>query len=351
MKGTIYISGVIGQDCTLLDVIRQYKSFKNPTEVEVVIDSVGGDVYEGQSIFSYLRNLGVPITTVAKKAYSIAASIFMAGDTRIVEEGENILMIHFPFAEVSGRSDRLEAVAKELKAIEKEFIAFYNTYTNIDADSIKSLLDKETFLNSADAVSMGFATETKQTLKAVAFYNPEDENTIKPKNEIMTKIETLVKAMGDYFKVEETTEVKALVLQDANGVEINFTELEEGAEPSEGDVAMIGDSPAEGEYTSPEGAKWVFEAGALKEIIPAEAPAEEAEEEAPAEAQAQAEDDFDMADFLRQLEDSMMAKVSAKFEGQHTELKSEIVALKKLLASEDVEDKPAPSKRNTNFFQ
>ena len=61
-KATIYINGVIGEDTKLLDVIRQFKSFSNATEVEVQIDSVGGCVDTGMSIFNYLRNLNTQLT-------------------------------------------------------------------------------------------------------------------------------------------------------------------------------------------------------------------------------------------------------------------------------------------------
>jgi len=91
MKATIYISGKIGKETTLVDVIRQFKSFEDPTEVEAYIHSEGGNVEEGDGIYNYLKGIDkeIPVTTITDKAYSIAAKIFAAGRERIVEDVES----------------------------------------------------------------------------------------------------------------------------------------------------------------------------------------------------------------------------------------------------------------------
>lgn len=262
-KATIYISGIIGQDTTLTDVIRQYKSYKDATSVEAIINSPGGNVDQGQSIYTYLRNIGLPITTVAEKAYSIAASIFMAGDKRIVQEGEKVLMAHMPFADkVSGGSAVLEAYSKQLKEIEKGFIDFYSTYLDLDKDTIKNLLESEIFLSSKEAIELGFAHEETTPLKAVAYYEIEND-----KMNITDTLNLILK------KLNIKAEIVALVLQDAAGVEIDFPDLSEDDLPEVGSKAEIDGSPIEdGSHIMPqlEDATLVFEGGAVKEIIPAE---------------------------------------------------------------------------------
>ena len=332
-KATIYINGVIGQDTNLLDVIRQYKSYDNPEVVEVLINSVGGCVDTGMSIFNYLRNLQLPVTTIATQAYSIAASIFMAGDNRVVESGDNRIMIHFPWASVDGGANHLEMVAKELRTIENEFITFYSTYTNIDSDSIKSLLQNETFLGAKEALEIGIATEIKQPLKAVAIYtnnNKEDENEMTNKNKFMA---ALVKAVDSIFGVQ------ALSIQDANAEEINFKDLEEGVEPQVGDKAVDAEGkPIDGERVLASGETMVFTAGELTEIKPAETEeveevaaeaeevaveteeeVEETEEEvedAPAE-----EEEIDeelLEELLKKIEEQLFAKLSESFKKENS---------------------------------
>jgi len=348
MTAQIYIYGVIGTETSLMDVIRQFKSFKKVTDVEVVIQSSGGSVAEGKAIFNYLKSLNLPVTTIAQRAYSIAAHIFMAGSTRIVEEGEGRILLHLPWASVDGRADRLEQVAKQLSDLENEFVDFYSGYTDIDKDSVLTLLTNETFLSSDEALSLGLATEIQIATKAVALIN----NDLTLKNEVeMTKAEKFYSAVKDLFTV--STEIKALVLQDANGVEINFPEVEVGQEVAVGDVAEVDNSPAEGEYVSPEGSVWVFEAGVLIEIrteVVEEEEQQEEEEELPQEESPEAKAEREIEEFFKKLLDleEGMAKLQTENEAHKVKIQAmeeaneklvhqdELVALKKLIGSEEI---------------
>lgn len=344
MVAKINIIGEIGIDTSLKDVIRQFKSFQNPTSVFVNINSIGGSVEIGMDIYSYLRNLELPITTYTREAYSIAASIFMAGDTRIIEAIENAMMIHLPSAEqVSGNAEYLDFVSKELRKIENDFADFYSKYTSIDRDSIKSLLKSETFLSGNEAVEMGFATEAKNPLKATAKFNKE---IFKNQNSKMTKTEKLIKAMTAFMQPD----IKALVVQDANGVEINFPDLGEEDIPSKDDKATIEDKPANGEYVNKDGETWVFVEGVLTEIKPKEDTPEDTPEDAP--------EDASLENLLASLEARLMAKLDERFKTQKTEkeaLQAEIKAVRKLIGSEDIKIKAkqtkTKTKQSTNYLR
>ncbi|WP_418513705.1 ATP-dependent Clp protease proteolytic subunit [Corallibacter sp.] len=346
-KATIYVNGVIGEDTILLDVIRQYKSFNNPSSVEVIIDSVGGCVDTGMSIFNYLRNLQLPITTIAKKAYSIAASIFLSGDIRLVESGQERVMIHFPWAEAAGTADHFENVAKELKSLEKDFAEFYSKYTSIDANSITELLKNETYLSANEALEIGIATGIKQTLQAVAIYN----NVNKEEKEKMSKTKKFLKALSEFFADASELNINALVLQDANGNEIDFPEVEEGAEPQVGDKAVDSEGKAiEGEVVMPDGSTFIFETGELKEIKPveeeveAEESVEDNSEEVEALAEETVEDEIDIEALVAQIENSIFNKIKT----ENDELKADINALKKLVGSEEATVSARNQVTNTN---
>ena len=352
MKAVININGVIGQDTSLLDVIRQFKSYKKPTEVEVLIDSPGGSVDEGVSIFNYLRKLGLPITTKSNKAYSIAASIFMAGDTRLLEEGSNRMMIHMPWGEVSGGSDTFEAAAQQLRKIENELTEFYSTYSEVDEASVRRLLKNETFMTASEAVDMGLATGTYSPMKAVAFYN-DNNNQEQEKEGIMTKAEKLIQAFASFLKgSEEKEEITpmALVLQDANGEEIEFPELDENENPEKGAKIMKAGEPVDGEILMPDGSKIIAVNGTVESVE--EAPVEEevpAVEEPVAAVEEPAveeeEEEMDYLKLIEELEKKILEKVSAQFQEKEEKLNLEILALKKEVGSEiDNDPTPQPSK-------
>ena len=276
MIAKINIVGEITPDNGLMSVIRQYLSYTVETsEVEVFINSVGGRVDEGMAIYNYLKNLGLPITTRATKAYSIASVIFMAGDNRLLEENGKI-MIHMPWGTVSGHSEVFENATRQLKSLERQFTDFYSQKIGIDTGSIDRLLRNETSLNASEAQDLGFATGTYTEFKAVALYDENKIDKIKFNEEVMSTTKKLYTTILNFMKEhysdvlgEQDTQTNdnfvALVLQDAQGNEVMFPELNDGDVPSVGDKVQAQDN----EILWSDGSKMKIEGGIIAEIIPA----------------------------------------------------------------------------------
>lgn len=338
MIAQVHITGIIGQDVFLKDVLRQLASYSKYDSIEVIIDTPGGEVSEGMAIYSFLRKSGKSITTVAKRAWSIGSIIFCAGDRRIVENTTEPILIHNPWGSISGNSADFADMAKSLKGIENDFVKFYSTIIKADEDSIRRLLDQETFLSADEALALGFATEIKGAVKAVAFL----DNDI-TKESIMSKATKLLQALKNFVAPQ------ALILQDATGAEVNFPELAEDAIPAVGDIAEMNGSPAEGEIVMPDGSTFVFEGGQLMEIIPAEAESEETTEDESADIEMLIKQMFEKAkaDALAEAKaerDAEINSMKALYSKQLEDLNGEIVALKKLIGSEDFSNQ----KRNQN---
>jgi ATP-dependent protease ClpP protease subunit len=279
-EAKIYISGRITKGETLLDVIRQYKSFEDPTEITVEVNSNGGNKNEGEAVYDYIKNLDaeIPVTTKTGKAYSIAAKIFAAGSTRIVEDVDNALMIHFARAKTEGTAEELEEIAAELRVIEDEFIEFYSEHLDIDESTVRNLLDNETFVSGENAVELGFATEVEKVAEIVAELNIEKTNIDK-----MTKEKGFFKKLRDDITAYLNEVVSELTLQDSNATDIVFTDLESDGTPVVGDKATIdGAAIKDGSYIMPslEDSTLVFVGGAVTEIIPKEEETEETDTDA-----------------------------------------------------------------------
>ena len=293
MKAIIYISGIIGEETSLTDVIRQFKSYEEPTEVEARIHSEGGNVDEGDAIYNYLLGLKKDylVNTYATKAYSISAKIFSVGENRIVEDVDKAVMIHFAWAEVKGKAEKLEIVAEALREMETEFASYYSEFLSVDEDTARSLLDNDTFISGSEAVELGFATELKSATKAVAKYDSKI-NLKSSKMSKKSKTKTLIAAFAAFLNGEDG-DIKALVLQDSSGTEIDFADVEEGSNPEVGDAGTIDGEPVpDGDYIMPslEDATVVFVDGKISEIKPAEEEVEETEEEIQARLDARAEE-------------------------------------------------------------
>lgn len=129
--------------------------------ITVHINSVGGDMYAGIAIYNRLKSLNAKVTTVNDGLAASAGSlIFMAGDTRQVNAGSNI-MIHGAAGFLFGyyQTQDLRGCIKQLEAHNKAGVNIYAEATGKDKDAIKAMVDRETWMTGQEAVDAGFADE------------------------------------------------------------------------------------------------------------------------------------------------------------------------------------------------
>lgn len=279
----IYIYGDIGWwqskdaddwgEVTLKGVRDQYESQKDAESITLHIHSPGGYVTEGFAIHDYIRSLGKPVTTIIEgMCYSIATVIALAGDTRMMTSNSDF-MIHNPWGGTMGDSAEVQKYADELKKLEQKVADFYAAKTKITSEEALELMKAETFMTPEEAKEKGFITEIATVMKAVAMFNPNIKEM--PKNK-MTKKDAesaLDKALATLKSIFSPAQNK--IVQDANGDEIDFPELEADDTPAVGDEATIDGSPASGERVMPSGETYVFADGKLSEIKPKEDDTEE----------------------------------------------------------------------------
>lgn len=137
---------------------RDIEALGDVTEIDVHINSDGGEVAAATAIYNQLRAHKAKVTTyVDGIAASAASLIFMAGDNRIMRPA-SILMIHNPGILASGTSEKLRAAADYLDKLKEAVLTAYNRAT-ISEREISELMDKETWMTANDALEKGFATQ------------------------------------------------------------------------------------------------------------------------------------------------------------------------------------------------
>lgn len=350
MEGTIYINGLIGstdveKGTELIDIIQQVKAQSGATSFRVHINSEGGVVDTGFDIFNYLKSLQVPITTVGSGLVaSIATVIFMAGDKRILTIGTQF-MIHSPMGRIeNGTADEIEAYAQSVRDCENKLIKFYTNQTGLGSDAIAPLLRNETWLTEEQATSLGFATTANEPILAKAYLNLNNDKQMTKEDK--SWIESKFNAILNAFKKPVTN----IVLQDANGVGIDFVEVADGEEPTIGAKATIDGQPAEGEYIMPDGSTYIFTAGELSEIVEADNSNDElealrkqlAEKEAELEANATkiAEQEATITNIVKEVKE-LKAGITSRFDGEEKKYnkKGETITNSALSALENLKQK------------
>ena len=173
----VYLYGEVGIDVDA-SFIRAAID-ESPDGIDLRINSGGGEVFEGQAIYSLLNQYkvktGNPVRVfIDSLAASIASVIAMAGDEIIMAENA-LLMIHNPWTWGGGTSKELRETANVLDKVRDTLITVYETRTGLSRDTIGALMDEETWFNAKEAVEMGFAIPSsarhkwlRQALKRLA---------------------------------------------------------------------------------------------------------------------------------------------------------------------------------------
>ena len=126
-------------------------------DIEVHINSYGGDLFEGFAIFNVLREHPKTITVkVMGMAASAASVIAMAGDT--IEIGAaSFLMIHNCWVMAMGNRHDMAETAAWLAPFDSAMVDVYAARSGSDAADIGKWMDAETFMSGSTAIERGFA--------------------------------------------------------------------------------------------------------------------------------------------------------------------------------------------------
>jgi len=138
------------------------------TELNIYINSNGGDVFAGQAIYSMIKRHKAKVTVhIDGLAASIASVIAMAGD--VVHMPANaMLMIHNPWTFSFGDSVELRKIADTLDKIRESTIAVYQEKSGLTEKKIIAMMDAETWLTAKDSKDLGFADEIDEEKQIAA---------------------------------------------------------------------------------------------------------------------------------------------------------------------------------------
>lgn len=248
---SMIFKGDVGFDITTEKILPYINEGK-----EIILDSGGGDLYEGWKIHDAIKLLNInPSIGVLGICASATTLILTSTENSWMSENSQFL-IHNPFSWQAGDDEDMRAMANSL---EKEKVRLASHYSNLSEktqEEILSLMKEEKFLTAQETLNYKFI----KTIKS--------QNTKEMKNENQKEIKESLSKMEQIFaSVKALFKPKNLIKQDVNGVEIDFGEAVQTPEQiAVGVTATIDGKPAEGEYTIDDGTIYVFKAGTLEEI-------------------------------------------------------------------------------------
>jgi ATP-dependent Clp protease protease subunit len=133
----------------------------NGEQLDVYINSGGGDLFAGVEIYSELREYtGQVKIHVQSFAGSAASIIAMAGKSEISPSAQ--IMIHNVSGTFDGDYHDMDKASEVLQKCNKSIARAYMEKTGKSEADILAMLDKETWLTAQEAVKQGFIDSISQ---------------------------------------------------------------------------------------------------------------------------------------------------------------------------------------------
>ena len=146
-------------DCvTYRNFINELNGLGDKKSINVVIHSIGGDVFAANAIYSALAMNKAKITgTIIGICASAATIVLMACDSRRIAKNA-ILMAHNPSVSLWGsyQADDLLKLAEVTNQVKKSIVAAYMERLDKTEDEINQLMDEESWYVGQEAVDAGF---------------------------------------------------------------------------------------------------------------------------------------------------------------------------------------------------
>lgn len=217
-------------------------------EIQVTINSCGGDIAEGFAIYDLLGSYGVPITTVViGQCCSAATIIFLAGSTRLIYENVVAFMVHQAAGGIdNATADQMRTVADFIDSYNERMAAIYIEKTGKTAEIVAEWMSKDSFMTAQEALDNGFATAIQKPVTAkYACTRPLPPTPIASSNQSPnTDVMKIIRKQWDRITASitarlATPEVVAKKVTTESGEEL--------------DIAYAGDSIAEGDPVTKDG--------------------------------------------------------------------------------------------------
>lgn len=239
--------------------------------IDIRLHCNGGSVTEGWAMYDALRATGKEITaTVEGTCASMATIILMAAPKERRKAYENAhILLHNPYMMTyalgeTATADELAQAGEELKSEQTRMVDLYVERCGCDRAELVSLMDKDTFIDTNEALRLG----------VIGHIIPPISASAKPKSMNMSDnlLSKMMRKLGFKSEQEAAEALKGLDLNTADG-QVLTVEREDG-EPQVGDAAN-----PDGEWLMPDGTTIIVENGYIVEIREADAPLDDATDE------------------------------------------------------------------------
>ncbi|MFQ3348726.1 MAG: ATP-dependent Clp protease protease subunit [Paracoccaceae bacterium] len=159
----IFLSGPVHDGMSSLICAQLlFLESENPTkEISMYINSPGGVVTSGLSIYDTMQYIGPKISTlVIGQAASMGSLLLTAGEKGMRFSLPNSrVMVHQPSGGYQGQATDIMIHARETEKLKLRLNEIYVRHTGQDLDTVETALERDNFMSAEDAKNWGLIDE------------------------------------------------------------------------------------------------------------------------------------------------------------------------------------------------
>lgn len=179
----LYLYGTIRQSywwededsCISANAVKSKLGVLKDKDINVHINSGGGDVFESIAICNLLKQHGRDINIYIDAMAGSGASIIASAGKNVYMFVNSMQMIHKAWTITMGNADELRKTATDLDKIDTSVKASYMSKFVGTEEELENLIADETYLTAEECLAFGFCTEILKDEEEEA----EPENNIK----------------------------------------------------------------------------------------------------------------------------------------------------------------------------
>lgn len=176
-KITIY--GIIGdswwgESISASDIDRALND-AGENDLEIRLNSPGGDAFDGVAIYNRLKDYKGKVTTYIDGWACSAASLIPPASNEVIMGTGAMIMIHEGSSGVWGTKKDFLKEAEVLGKLESGIIDIYMQVAKVEREEIVQMVDNETWFTADEAIAIGFASATTKIVDDKGAYNNQTQ--------------------------------------------------------------------------------------------------------------------------------------------------------------------------------
>ena len=156
------IENFIGEDRATAAAVAEWLAFLDGAPAEIVVNSPGGDAFEGAAIYAELRAYRGDVVAHVRGIAASAASLLLMGADQIVMDRASVLMIHDPSGVTIGPAADHRRTAEDLEKLAGVYARAYAERSFNRPEDVRAWMLAETWLSAEEAVALGFADRIEE---------------------------------------------------------------------------------------------------------------------------------------------------------------------------------------------